>query len=332
MTEPGSPEEDDLLEHTLETGLRRAPLTEAAYARIRASVAAEWRETVRPRSRWSAPRWSPMRWSAVAAGLAAVILVAVFLVHPFAKAPSIGVVARAANGGLVSRRQLLPDERRLAGAVLHAGEALLARGPVLVELAGGGTLRMPAGTRLQALTPDEVALEQGEVYVDLPPASPHASTFVVRTSLGWVEHLGTQFDVTVGQSLRIRVREGSIRLRRGAETETAAAGTELLVSSTGPTAKRSIATHGPDWAWVEGLEPEYVIEDRKLIDFLQWAARETGRRVSFADERARELAERTLLHGTISGMRPGDALQTVFATTSLRYDLEDDLIRVSSGG
>jgi len=327
VTEPGLPEEDDLLERTLEAGLRRAPLTGAAYERIRASVAAEWRVSIRPQ-----PRWSARRWSAVAAGLAAVVIGAVVLLHPFAKVLPIGVVARAANGGLISRRQFLPDERRLAGAALHAGEVLLARGPVLVELTGGGTLRMAAGTRLQALARDQIALEQGEVYVDLPPGLTRASALVVRTPLGWVEHLGTQFDVTLSQRLRIRVREGRIRLRRGSQTETAAAGTELLVSATGPTAQHSIATHGPEWAWVEGLEPEYVIENRKLIDFLQWAARETGRRVSFEDDHARELAERTRLHGSVSGMRPGDALETVFATTSLRYDLEDDLIRVSSGG
>jgi hypothetical protein len=54
--------------------------------------------------------------------------------------------------------------------------------------------------------------------------------------------------------------------------------------------------------------------------------------VSFDDDRARELAERTRLHGSISGMRPDEALRTVFATTSLRYDLDGDLIKVSSGG
>jgi ferric-dicitrate binding protein FerR (iron transport regulator) len=329
MSDPGSPEEDDLLEleRTLERGLRRAPLTEAAYARIRASVTAEWRETVRPKR-----RWSPLRWSALAASVAAVMILAIGLLHPFATEPPIGVVARVSNGGLASRHTLLPDERRPVGAVLHAHELLLARGPVLVQLTGGGTVRMAPATRVQTLAPGQVMLEAGEIYVDLPPGSSRVSTFVVRTSLGWVEHLGTQFDVAVGQNLRIRVREGSVRLRRGSQTETAAAGTELTVSHSGSTAKRSIVTHGPEWAWVEGLEPPYGIEGRRLVDFLQWAARETGRRVSFDDERVRELAERTRLHGSISGMRPDDALETVFATTSLRYDLEDDVIKVSSGG
>lgn len=326
-SEPGAPQDDPSLERTLQEGLRRAPLGEPAYARIRAAVEAGWRETVRPRS-----RWRPLHSGLLAAGLAAAMIVAVVLLRPYPKGAIVGVVARAESEGLLSRRQLLPDQRRGRAAVLHSGEELLALGPVLIELAGGGTLRLASGARLETTGAGVIALEGGEVYVDLPPTAPRLSAFVVRTPLGLVEHLGTQFDVAVNQNLRIRVREGSIRLRRGSETETAVAGTELVVPRTGPTAKYAIATHGPEWSWIEALEPDYVIENRKLIEFLQWAARETGRRVSFTDDHAQDVAEHTHLHGTITGMRPSEALETVLATTSLRYDLEDDLIRVSSGG
>lgn len=306
--EPGSPSDDDSLGHMLEDGLRRAPLTDAAYARIRAAVATEWQQTARPRSR----RVLLTRWSAIAAGVAATLVLAVILLHSPTKPAVVGVVVPATT--------------------LRVGDVLLARGPMLVSLVGGGTLRMMGGTRIEAVAADQIALVQGEVYVDLPPTLPRASTFAVRTPLGSVEHLGTQFDVSLGQALRIRVREGAIRLRRSSGTETAAAGTELIVPRTGPTTKRAIATHGPDWSWVEALEPVYVIDDRKLIDFLQWTARETGRRLSFEDDHAREVAEQTRLHGSITGMRPTEALETVLATTSLRYDVEDGLIRVSSGG
>jgi ferric-dicitrate binding protein FerR (iron transport regulator) len=290
---------------------------------MHAAVASEWRKTVRARARFTL-----MRWSAVAAGLAAAVVAAVVLLHPFHKPAVVGVVARAEGGGLSN----VAGSAFVPGATLHVGDVLLARGPVLVNLAIGGTLRMMGGTRLEAAAAGQMALVQGEIYVDLPSALPRASTFVVRTPLGLVEHLGTQFDVSLRQTLRIRVREGSVRLRRGSGTETAAAGTELTVARTGPTAKRLIATHGPEWSWVEALEPVYLIENRRLIEFLEWTARETGRRVSFQDDRAREIAEQTRLHGSIYGMRPAEALETVLVTTSLRYDLEDGLIRVSSGG
>jgi ferric-dicitrate binding protein FerR (iron transport regulator) len=168
--------------------------------------------------------------------------------------------------------------------------------------------------------------------MDFPPGLQRASTFVVRTPLGLVEHLGTQFDVVVANDLRVRVREGSVRLRRGSQTETANAGTELVVPRVGQISERAIATHGPDWAWVEALEPEYLIENRKLSDFLEWAARESGGRVHFLDEHAREVAERTRLHGSIQGLSVTDALETVLSTTSLRFNFEQGQIEVSSGG
>lgn len=325
--EPGPPG-DDGLERTLEAGLRRPPLDAEAYARIHAAVAAEWRATIRPR-----PRWAPRRWGMAAAGVAAAVLVVVVGLRPFAASTVLGVAVRVESGGLVARNTLLPDRHVDVGAVLRSGDKLIARGAVLVDLKGGGTLRIASGTQIEAIAADGVALQKGEVYVDLPPALPRASTFVVRTPLGLVEHMGTQFDVaTVDQDVRIRVREGHVRLRRGSETETAASGTELIVSKVGSTSRRSISTHGPQWSWIEALEPDYGIENRKLLEFLQWTARETGRRLTFGDDRARDVAERTQLHGSIHGLSPTTALEMVLTTTSLRYEFEEDAIRVSSGG
>lgn len=324
-SESGLPEDEAPLERVLEEGLRRMPLTDAAYARIRAEVAAEWRATLHPRSR------RRLRWSIVAAGLVAAVVFAITLLHPFTQSSVVGVVARAEGAGLTSWFLLLPDQERPTGSQFRSGDVFVAHGSALMQLTGGGTLRVARGTRLKALAPGQVALERGEVYADLPPGLPRTSGFVVRTPLGSVEHLGTQFDVAVAQDLRIRVREGYIRLRRGSVTQMADAGTELVVPPVGSTVQHSIATHGAQWSWVEALEPDYVVESRQLIEFLQWAARETGRRLSFGDDRAREAAERIRLHGSITGMPPSDALKAILATTSLRYDLEDDLIRVSSG-
>lgn len=324
--EPTGPEENDPIERVLEEGLARSPLADDAYARMHAAVAAEWRTAVDPSSR--RPRY---RWLAMAAGLAAATVVGALLLQNFAQTPTLGTVARADKGALVSQHRVLPDRRLEAHAALRVGNVLIASNPVLVELQRGGTLRIAGGSKLEVTAADEVSLDAGEVYMDFPPDMHRGSAFTVRTPLGLVEHLGTQFDVAVASELRIRVREGSVRLRRGSQTETAAAGTELVVPRVGQTTQRSIATHGAEWTWVEALEPDFPIEDLKLSDFLQWAARETGRHVSFLDERAREVAERTRLHGSIRGLSVTQALETIFATTSLRYNFEQGRIEVSSG-
>ncbi len=322
---PTGLEEKDPIEDTLEKGLARSPLTEEAYDRIHAAVAAEWRLVA------ASPR-PARRWLAIAASVAAAAAIGALFLQMFAKAPTLGTVALVSKGALVSQHDLLPDQRLQARAQLHVGNVLVASDPVLIELQRGGTLRIGSGSKLAVTAADEVSLERGEVYVDFPPDLHRASAFVVRTPFGVVEHLGTQFDVALGNELRIRVREGSVRLRRGSQTETAGAGTELVVPRVGQTTQRSIRTDGSEWSWVETLEPDFSIEDRKLSDFLQWAARESGRQVSFHDEHAREVAGRTRLHGSIRGLSVMQALETVFATTSLQYNFEQGRIEVSSGG
>ena len=308
--EPTGSEGEEPIERTLQEGLARAPLTDEAYARMHAAVAAEWQTVVQSR-----PRPPPRRWIAVASGLAAALIVASVVLSVFSKTQPLGRIAR-------------PLDLRFT---LNVGKVLATRSPVLVELRDGGSLRIAPGAELEVTGADEVFLRKGELYTDLPPNVHRASTFTVRTSFGRVEHLGTQFDAAVNGELRTRVREGSVRLRRGSQTETAVAGMELVVPRVGTPSQRSAATHGPEWSWVEALEPDYPIENRRLADFLQWAARETGARLHFQDEHAREVAERTRLHGAIQGLSATQALETVLATTSLRYNFEQDRIEVSSG-
>jgi len=322
---PTGPEKEDPIESVLEEGLARTPLTDDAYARIQAAVAVEWRTAVESSS--SRPRH---RWVAIAASLAAATLFGAVLLYVFGKPSTLGVVART-DRAFVLQTWLVPNRTLKVRSELRAGDVVVTSGPVLVELQRGGTLRVAGGSRLEVTAADEVSLEKGELYMDFAPDLHRASAFIVRTPFGLVEHLGTQFDVALTNELRIRVREGSVRLRRGSQTETAAAGIELVVPRVGQTTQRSIATHGSQWSWVEALEPEYPIEDRKLGDFLRWAARESGRQVSFLDEHAREVAERTRLHGSIHGLSVTQALETIFATTSLRYNFEQGRIEVSSG-
>jgi hypothetical protein len=68
------------------------------------------------------------------------------------------------------------------------------------------------------------------------------------------------------------------------------------------------------------------------LDFLQWTARETGRRLDIADEATEHAIGRTRLHGSVRGLTPLEALGRVLSATSLRFDLREDAIRVSSGG
>lgn len=327
-TDPDSPTPADPAERSLERGLRREPLSEEAYARIRTAVKSEWLLALPV----SARSWR--RGIAMAAGVAAIAILAAAWFQPAAGAAVFGTVVRADAGGLVKVSSPFTSRTLNPGTALIADETFKARGSALVALDGGGTLRIAHGSVVEAHSLNEIELQEGLIYVDLPPGLPrHRPAFVVRTSLGSIEHVGTQFEVaTAAHAVRVRVREGEIRiLRPQGRTETATAGTEIVVPQSGPVTRRTVSTHGNSWSWVEALAPDYEIENQQLVDFLRWAARETGRPLELADDHAREVAERTLLHGTVDGLTPLEAIGRVISTTTLRFDLQENTIRVSSG-
>src|SRR6185312_11274567 len=142
--EPTGSEGEEPIERTLQEGLARAPLTDEAYARMHAAVAAEWQTVVQSR-----PRPPPRRWIAVASGLAAALIVASVVLGVFSKTQPLGRIAR-------------PLELR---ATLSVGKVLATRSPVLVELRDGGSLRIAPGAELEVTGADEVFLRKGELYM-----------------------------------------------------------------------------------------------------------------------------------------------------------------------
>jgi ferric-dicitrate binding protein FerR (iron transport regulator) len=310
----------------LEKALRVRPLSDEAVARMRSAVVREWSDVTVVSARRS--RW---RLAALAAGVAVLLVGAVVWLQPTTESPVAGVVARVNAPGLEARSHLFSRRWVTAGDVLRAGETVEAQGPALISLTGGGTLRIAGDSVVEVNAVNEVGMRRGQIYVDLPPELANAQAFSVRTSLGVVEHLGTQFEVaTIADAVRIRVREGQIRLRGRSGSEIAGAGIELLASSSGTVARRPAVTYGRTWAWVDELAPDYVIENQGLADFLRWVARETGYRLEIADDHARRTVAETRLHGSIEGLTPLEALGQVLSTTSLRFDFPGDVIRVSS--
>jgi ferric-dicitrate binding protein FerR (iron transport regulator) len=322
----GDPGSDKELDRALTDVLRTPPLDAQALARIRVVVEKEWRAstTLHRRSR-AIRRWG---W----ASLAAAVLVIAVTTAWFAKFAGEPVVF-----GSISRSEVNGIGMRHAGDLLRAGDTVRTQGPMLVLLAAGGSVRMAADSIVDITSATEIRLERGKIYVDLPPVPAAAARLNVWTHAGMIEHVGTGFEVlSDDSSVRIRVREGRIRLKAvpGAAGDSnvvlAAAGTELLAVSGDGIARRPVLTYGSDWGWVANLAPTYEIEGQPLLNFLQWVSRELGRRLEFGDSEARDIAARTILHGSIRDHDPLDALANVLATTSLRYEILGDAIRVNS--
>ncbi|MDB6082152.1 MAG: hypothetical protein JWN43_33 [Gammaproteobacteria bacterium] len=326
---PTNRDSDSNVETALTDGLRTQGLSEHSLMRMRKAVAREWLAATAADTR-RIPRRAP--WAALAAAAALAAVTVLWVARPVTQAASIGSMAQMGEEGVTVRTGLLQRRTLKNGDLLRVGYRFTTLAPVLVTLTRGGTLRIGAPSSLAVTGPGEVSLENGLVYLDIPPGLSTANPFRVITSAGAVEHVGTEFEVkSADRTVRIRVREGRIRFRGPDDTVVADAGTEILASPGKTVSTRSIDTYGGDWSWTMALAPNYEIEGKPLMGFLTWVSRELGRSLDFADADARQIADHTILHGSIHNQAPMDAMSNVLATTSLTYEIRGDTIWVHSG-
>ena len=89
--------------------------------------------------------------------------------------------------------------------------------------------------------------------------------------------------------------------------------------------------YGETWDWIATTTPAIDIEGRPLVDFLAWAGRELGREVVFESPELRREAAAIVVHGSVAGLTPQQALDAVLATTSVRGSLDQGRIVVAEG-
>lgn len=320
---------DDLADRALRDGLRASALSPDALQRIRHATHAEWQANTRAPAR--------RRWLALAAAASVVTIAAVLGGSVFMREGAldsgtpVGELARADAPGIVEPHLLRADVALAPGSKLRVGHSFDMRGASLVTLAGGGNLRVARASAIEVLAAGTIRLERGELYVDIPPGTRGQDYFLVVTPAGEFRHVGTQFAVAiVNGETRLRVREGSVQWHATEGDSTVDAGTEVFIDGHRNVTRRTIATTGRDWAWVESLAPEIEIEDRPLQTFLEWVSRETGRKLMLTDESVRKQVESIRMHGNVQGLTAIEALSAVMSATTLSFELPEGMIRVSS--
>jgi hypothetical protein len=83
-----------------------------------------------------------------------------------------------------------------------------------------------------------------------------------------------------------------------------------------------VPADGSEWEWVQRAAAPMAIEGATLTAFLDWAARETGRPWRFAPG-VPPSAGAMVLHGTIAGLTPEEALSVVLPGCRLRHRVAD---------
>ena len=311
---------DEVLARLLKEAGPRPSVSPQRAARVEAVVRETWRHESRARRRRRTVLWAVASFATAAAVLLGVGAV---LRGPAASLPVVPVATIETVLGTVrsgeSATTVGVGETLFSGVDLVTGSA----GRAALRLASGLSLRLDRNTRVRVDSPRSVFLERGALYVDSGADPDTGRSIEIQTSLGTARDVGTQFEVRLeGDDLVVRVREGLVELSHEGRLRDAPAGQETRMSRGGDLERRSLLSHGPEWAWIAEAAPPFPLEGSSLEDFADWIAREAGWTVRFEQRVVEESASTIVLEGPPLQMMPEQALRTVLPTCGLAYRLE----------
>jgi ferric-dicitrate binding protein FerR (iron transport regulator) len=298
MDDMGNSNSDDAIAALVRLAGRRPPVPEDAARRVRDAVHDEWMETIGRRRR---TRWIGSAAAVAAAGVTIVVL----RMMPAAPQP-------------VPQRMVVAGGQT-NGAVIYTNDVYeVANGNTASLAWGNATLRLDGGTRVRIASATELTLDRGAVYVD----SNHSGV-VIRTPIGSVRDIGTQFEVRLAADrMRVRVREGRVDLQHGGATHSAEAGVELDADARGGVTQHSIARSGADWEWVVRAAPPIHLDGRTLSEVVASVTRDEGVKAVWFDETSRSAASMRL-HGDVP-LTPEEALDTALVASGLTSRTDGD--------
>lgn len=318
---------DDGIEALLrEVGARDEP-SAATIDEVRQAVHGEWRATVARRK-----RQRRMFAFGIAASLALLVAFASWTFRFASLDADVAVTIARIDGNANFQVGATAPSRSIAvGDTIGVGALVTTDARTRLALAYGTStsLRIDRDTRIERVSPNRFRLTAGAIYVDAHPRAKN-DELVVETIAGDVRHLGTQYQVRrTDEVVEVSIREGSVDITRADGVALASAGERVRITASGRVERAAISAQDSSWDWAESSSPVFDIDERSLAEFLEWAARETGRRVVYASAEAQRAAETLKLHGSIEGLDPDTALSAVLSTTDLtRYASGDDLIGI----
>jgi ferric-dicitrate binding protein FerR (iron transport regulator) len=325
-TDPES--NDSSLEELLrEVGARDEPSADAMRD-VRAAVQAEWQAMVDERRR----QRRSVAWR-IAASLVLAILIATFA-RRFIEPVPVQVASVVNIDGRLTYATADSETRDGAvGQAVLVGETMQTDESSRAALAfpNGVSLRLDHATRFTVAATDRIELTSGGLYIDAPPAPTGGDPLVIATPAGSVRHVGTQYEVRAHtDAIQVSVREGRVMVTgANGSNSTGEAGQVLRLHTSGELTRGTLASTDPRWQWAVEAAPDFDIDNQPLAIFLQWIARETGRRVVYSSPQAEAAAAEVKLRGSIAGLDADAALAAVLSTTQLRrYQTSDEQIGI----
>ena len=305
----------------VETLLRGAPPRISPPAEderlVRQAVQTEWQSVVRQRKSRSS-RWV----TAVAASIIASVVLVQYSSWQSTSSIAIDLAGVDKRRGSVNLVVNGSGKQRFVANTIQSGQ-LVETGPdsaLGLAWSTGGSLRLDQDTLLEFIDQQTVFLHRGRVYFDSLGIADGAQ-LVVDTTLGTVTHNGTQFMTSAGnRELVVSVREGSVKIDGRYFDETANQGKQVQMRGSMRPVIVDLAPHSSSWAWTEALSPGIDLNNRSVLEFLQWVSRETGYELVFDSAMAENHAAGNFLVGMVEA-DPRTELRLRLLTTDLDYSI-----------
>lgn len=309
-----------------QTGSRDTPALQL-QAEVETAVHAAWLDVVQKRKQHR----NRIAGFSLAASVAIVMCTALLVMK--ATQPTAITVATIEHidGRLIASSSDGPTPSIAAGEGVMSGESLRTdhSSRAALRWPSGLSVRLDHDTAIRIASGTRIVLISGSIYIDAAPD--HAEPLAIESSFGAVRHLGTQYMVSVHpNSLDVSVREGRVSIDHGATALVGIAGERIKLTGSGAVERTALTASDSSWSWTTAAAPAFQIDNQSLAAFLEWMARESGRRLVFESPQAKSAATRVILRGSIDGLDLDTALSVVLSTTKLhRYETKDDSIGIA---
>ena len=315
----------DPLAELIHAAGRRPPPPAEHYASVLAASRSAWQAKVRSRKQ--------RRWLALAASIAivAAALTVLETSQPPVRTPLARLALAVGDVALFSPETRAWESLSTVPATVFPGDRLRTgpRAGAAFMTEDGRSLRIGAASELVFEGRDSMQLDFGLLYVDSGVRAP-ASSIEIGTRFGTVRDIGTQFEVqSSAEALRVRVRTGRVVLVDSplAADFQSAAGEELELAAAGTLQQRTIAADDEQWDWATALAiPD--IENRSILSYLEWIAREIGQPLQFDTPNTELRAQFVNWSGDARGLTPLQILESISATSDFRCEVADGAIVV----
>jgi len=312
-------ERDDSVARLMTLAGLRPVIPAELEARVYADTRKIWRRTL--------PAYRRKKWIRPLAIAASLLMVATFsLRFGHLKAPRLGTIARVSTDLGTVVRGIRVGRRVRVGDILQTGDDHMLN----IAMANGTSLRLATNTTLRMDSKRSFTLLAGEIYADSGDSQKPDKGIEVRTKLGVITDVGTQFMVSYANTaLSVAVREGRIDVNGGQDTYSALAGQRLIMQASGDVINDRIGAMDSAWDWTLKVASAFDMENKNLLQFLEWVSRETGKKLVFASDAVRQAATETILHGSISDLTPTEAAASVLASNAFDYTPQEMSIFVT---